>query len=69
MKFMEYMQKLETIKYLSQHKQTGTPQQLASKLHISERTLRRMLEQLRDNGCPVIYNRFRYSYVVEEFLK
>lgn len=63
------MQKLETIKYLSQRKQTGTPQCLADKLQVSERTLRRMLQQLRESGFIILYNRFRYTYTVEELWK
>ncbi len=65
MKFTQYAEKLETIKYLAQLKQTGTPQQLAKKLDVSERTVERMIQQLRDNNYPIKYNRFRYTYEVE----
>ncbi len=65
MKFTQYAEKLETIKYLAQHKQTGTPQQLAKKLDVSERTVERMIQQLRDSNYPIKYNRFRYTYEVE----
>lgn len=65
MKFICYVEKLETIKYLAQRKQAGTPQQLAKKLDVSERTVQRMIQQLRDNGYPIKYNRFRFTYEVE----
>lgn len=69
MKFIAYLEKLETVKYLSQTKRTGTPRQLAGKLQISERTVRRMVQQLRESGYPITYDRFRYTYTVTEDLK
>lgn len=66
MKFIEYSEKLETIKYLCLHKRTGTPQQLAQKLHVSERTIQRMVQQLREHGCAITFNRFRETYEIEE---
>ena len=64
MTFNEYMEKLETIKYLAQHKKSGTPHYLAEKFNVSERTIQRMVQQLRDHGYPIIYNRFRGTYMV-----
>ena len=64
MTFQEYSEKLKTIKYLAEHKQTGTPQQLAKKLDVSERTVERMVQRLRDNGYPIKYNRLRCTYEV-----
>ena len=62
MKFIEYAEKLETIKYLAIHKKTGNPTLLAKKLNVSERTVQRMVQQLRDHGYPVTFNRFRCTY-------
>jgi len=67
MKFIEYAKKLETLKYLAENKRTGTPLQLARKLSVSERTVRRMVQRLRDQGYLIIFNRFRNSYEVENF--
>jgi predicted DNA-binding transcriptional regulator YafY len=64
MRFIKYIEKLETIKYLSQCKRTGTPKALASKLDVSERTLQRMVQQLREQGCPILFNRNRGSYEI-----
>ena len=69
MTFMAYMEKLEVIKYLSQHKRTGTVEQLAEKFNVSERTIQRMVQQLRDNGYPIIYNRCRCTYEVKDCLE
>lgn len=65
MTFMAYMEKLETIKHLSQHKRTGTVEMLAERLNVSERTARRMVQQLREGGFPITYNRYRYTYEVK----
>ena len=69
MTFIEYAENLETIKYLAQHKRAGTPQQLAEKLNVSERTIQRMVQQLREEGYPIAYNRFRFTYEVKDCLE
>jgi predicted DNA-binding transcriptional regulator YafY len=44
MEYIEYTEKLTTLKYLAEHKRTGTARQLSEKLHVSERTVQRMLQ-------------------------
>ena len=65
MTFIQHAKKLEVIKYLVQHKQAGTPQQLAKKLDVSERTVQCMVGRLRNNGYPIRYNRLRLTYEAE----
>lgn len=65
MKFIEYAEKLETIKYMIEHKRAGTPFALAKKLNLSERTIQRMIMHLRENGYPVKFNRVRGCYEVD----
>jgi predicted DNA-binding transcriptional regulator YafY len=65
MNFVQYAEKLETIKRLAKYKQAGTAEQLAHKLEVSQRTVERMIQQLRDQGYPIRYNRFRYTYEVK----
>jgi len=62
MTFTEYSGKLERIKCLARNKQAGTPQHLAAKLDVSERTVQRMVQHLREQGCPIIFNRYRCTY-------
>ncbi|HVX49305.1 MAG TPA: HTH domain-containing protein [Chitinophagaceae bacterium] len=62
MKFIDYSEKLDTIKYLAAHKRTGSPGKLAQKINVSRRTLLRMVQQLKDRGCPITFNRFRNTY-------
>jgi predicted DNA-binding transcriptional regulator YafY len=66
MKYIDYAEKLETIKYLAEHKRAGTPTVLAEKLQVSERTLQRMIQQLRDHGCPIFFNRFHSGYELKK---
>lgn len=66
MKFIEYSQKLEAIKEMSLHYRTGTPCRLASSMNVSERTVQRMVHQLRKQGYPITFNRLRNSYVLKE---
>jgi len=65
MKFIEYAQKLETLKYLAEHKRSGTPHNLAKKLNISERTVHRMVQHLREYGYHIKFNRVRDTYEVK----
>lgn len=69
MNFYQYAEKLETIKYIAVHKYAGTPKQLAQKLNVSERTVQRMAQQLREHGYPIIFNRMRNCYELKDSLK
>lgn len=60
------VKRLERLDYLICTKATGTPGQLASKLNLSERCVRRYICILKELGAPVIYCRKRKSYYYEE---
>jgi predicted DNA-binding transcriptional regulator YafY len=45
-------------------KQAGTPHDLAEKFEISERTVQRMVQHLRDAGCAISFNRNRRTYEI-----
>ncbi len=62
MTFIEYSQKIETLKYLAHNKQAGTPRQLSKKFQVSERTIQRMVQGLRDHGYSITFNRDRKTY-------
>jgi predicted DNA-binding transcriptional regulator YafY len=66
MTYFDIAENLEKIKCLAAHNQTGTPLQLATKLQVSERTIQRMVQQLRDHSIPIHYNRFRNTYVLAD---
>jgi biotin operon repressor len=63
MKFIEYSQKIEKLKKLVETDGSGSPAELAEKLSISERTLLRMVQQLREHGYPIFFNRLTKSYI------
>ncbi len=69
MTYSEYSEKLETLKYLVERKQAGTPADLSKKLCLTERTVLRMVQRLRENGFPIIFNRNRGSYEINDQIK
>lgn len=64
MTFLQYAETLETIKYLATHKRTGSPHHLAKRFEVSERTIQRMVNHLRERGCPITFNRQRNTYEI-----
>jgi Mn-dependent DtxR family transcriptional regulator len=62
MTFFQYTEKLEAITQLAKDTQAATAEQLAQKLEVSQPTVERMIQQLRDQGYPIRYNRIRYTY-------
>ncbi len=62
MGIIEHAQLLEQIHNLIKSKSTGTPSSFASHLNISERTLYRIIEELRDRGADIAFNTARMTY-------
>lgn len=65
MKFEEYKEKLKQVDELIQQANTGTPQELAKRLNVSERTVRRLIERLRMKNKSIRFCRKVQSYVIE----
>lgn len=63
MGYKEYSKRLLTVSYLVEKGATGTPKELANKLEISEKTARRMINHLRQQGESIKYCRIRQSYI------
>ena len=51
---------------LAKLKSTGGPADLASRFEISERTVKRMVSEIREEGINIRYCKSRGSYVTEE---
>jgi predicted DNA-binding transcriptional regulator YafY len=51
---------------LARLKGTGTPSDLADRFEISERTIKRIVKELRDEGINIWYCPSVMSYVTEE---
>jgi biotin operon repressor len=47
-------------------KSTGSPSDLAAKLAISERSVKRFVKELRDEGQNITYCQSRRSYVTDK---
>ena len=47
-------------------KSTGSPGELAMRFNISERSVKRIVKELRDEGNELRYSQTRRSYVTEE---
>jgi len=63
MKFEEYQEKLDQLKKLVEFANTGSPKDLAKTLHVSERTVRRLVERLKVRNHAIIFCRKSNSYV------
>ena len=57
------MNLLMLIHFHIEHKSTGTPREFAHRLKLSERSMYRVLEELRDIGINIQYSRVRCSYI------
>jgi len=65
MKFDEYEEKLDQLKKLVANASTGTPDELARRLNVSERTVRRLVEKLKTRKYEIEFNRKINSYVLK----
>lgn len=57
---------LERIDQLIRLKATGRPKQLAERLEVSESTVFRMIETMKELNAPICYDLSRQSYVYTE---
>jgi len=51
---------------LARLKSTGAPADLAFRFEISERSVKRMVREIREEGIDIRYSQSRGSYVTEE---
>ena len=62
MKFLYQVERLKRIHQLIKRKATGTPQQLANKLALSERRVYQLLKLMKELDAPIYFDRERNSY-------
>ena len=53
---------LQRLNLLIRTKATGSPCELGAKLDLSERQTRRIIEEMKDTGLPIEYNKQERSY-------
>jgi len=65
MTFQERLLKLDRLHHLLRRKGTGSPAELAQRLNVCERTVYKLLEDLRNLDAPIAYCRQRCTYYYE----
>lgn len=66
MSFIKYFKLLNSFDFYIRRKATGSPDQFASKLGISRRSILRNLKDLKELGIPIRYSKERNSYYYSE---
>jgi predicted DNA-binding transcriptional regulator YafY len=65
MKYYDIKYRYDLFLKLAENRNTGTPRELAKRLKISERQLRRMRDNFHDQGIVICYCRFAKTYYIE----
>lgn len=66
MTIREQINKIRRLHFLIQKKATGSPSNLANKLSMSNATLYRYLNELKQDGANIKYNKIRETYYYEK---
>ncbi len=66
MNIIDIKEKLDRIDQLISLKATGTPKELARKFNTNERTIYRIIKQLKEMGCPIYFDKIRGSYCYKQ---
>lgn len=66
MKYNEYHEKLTLLKKLIIYGNTGSPKDLSKILNVSERTVRRLVDELRYQKMSIVFCRKSNSYLLKE---
>jgi transposase len=64
-KFQKETLKLRLLK-LAALQSTGAPNDLALRFEISERSIKRIVREIRETGTDIRYSKIRRSYVLEK---
>lgn len=62
MKNLKTLERLQQLHQRILEENTGTPKELASFMNISERSLYKLIDQLKDLNASICYNRVRNTY-------
>jgi predicted DNA-binding transcriptional regulator YafY len=64
MSYIEYQEKLERVQDLAEKNATGTPKELANRINVSQRTVYRIIQTMKDKGIPIEYCRKINTYYI-----
>jgi len=62
MNSIKNLERLQRLHLLIENERTGTPKELALRMHISERLIYNLIEQLKDYDAGICYDRSRKTY-------
>ena len=65
MNLLDEIRRLDRLHQLIRLQITGNPDELAGRMQVSRRTVFRLMEVLKEIGCPIYFNRFKNSYCYE----
>jgi len=65
MKELVYLEQLNRLHTLIKRKATGSAEDCAGRLSISRTSFFRLLNDLKNLGAPIVFNKFRNSYGYE----
>jgi Predicted transcriptional regulator len=66
MNYEDFLKRMIYLKELIEKERTGTPEELANKLHISKSSVYRSINLLKNVGIPVDYSRAKGSYYLKK---
>jgi biotin operon repressor len=64
MDYKTYAQRLDYLKELVEKGQLSSPKDLSEKFECSERTIRKMINDLRESGIEIKYSRKKFKYFI-----
>lgn len=62
MKILDYIDRINLLHQLIKEQRTGTPEELARRMHLSRSRTCRIIEELKSRGVPIAYSRQSHSY-------
>ena len=66
MNFEDRLKTLRRLHDLIRRKSTGNYQDLSRRLDVSPATLYRLLDQMKEMGAPIVYNRSRKAFYYQK---
>jgi len=66
---IKILERLQQLHELIKNEQTGSPRELACRMHISERSVYGLIENLKDFQAYICYDRRRKTYYYREEFK
>lgn len=65
MNLLDEIERLERLDKLIRFQITGNRNELAEKMQVSIRTISRLIDILKEMGCPIYFNKYKNSYCYE----